>query len=310
MRRIAIALLACGCAGGRDRTDAGAVPAPFPMRRVTEALVGQDLFPSTSADGKRLYFSSDRHGKTLRIYARPIEGGLLTIWTTGPGDALHPAPSPDGRWIAYTTGTGGRPGIALAANAPGAGSLRITEPEAECFGPAWAPDGRRLAYTRRNPVTGEAEIWIKGLQGDPPAAISDSPLCPGLFPVWSPAGDEIAFQRERERAPGLFGIWIVRVADGARTPLVEAKDLGAANPSWSPDGQWIAFNTAGPTQDIWAVDREGGRRERFTFEGAPEWNPCWGADGWIYFCRGTETGAEIWALRPPFGSAPEPAADR
>jgi len=302
-RGIAIAILLCGCASERDRIDPGAAAAPFPLRRVTEALVGRDLFPAVSADGKKLYFSSDRHARTFQIYARPIEGGLLTVWTSGPGDALHPAPSPDGRWIAYATGAGGRPGIALAANAPGAEGLRITEADAECFAPAWSPDGTRLAYTRRNPVTGRAEIWIKTIEGDPPAPVSDSPLCPGLFPAWSPSGEEIAFQIERERTPDLFGIWIVSLADGAKTPLVEGKAFGAANPAWSPDGRWIAFNTAGGAQDIWAIDREGARMERFTFEDAPEWNPFWGSDGWIYFSRGTETGVEIWALRPPFGGS-------
>lgn len=50
--------------------------------------------------------------------------------------------------------------------------------------------------------------------------------------------------------------------------------------------------------DLYMIRVDGMHERRLTFQDAPEWNPTWARDGWIYFCA-TQSGATaLWKLRP------------
>ena len=70
-----------------------------PLRRVTQDLA-IDGDPAWSADGRLLYFTSDRSG-IFNIYAVDLETERLWQVTNVVGGAFHPAPHPSGEWMAY-----------------------------------------------------------------------------------------------------------------------------------------------------------------------------------------------------------------
>jgi TolB protein len=112
---------------------------------------------------------------------------------------------------------------------------------------------------------------------------------------WSPDGKQIVY--EHDTADGSSSIWIVDALGGNPHPIVScpgagvlANCVGVFNPSWSPDGQWIAFElvlgpfdqTGNPADDtIWAVHPDGNGLRQITHrtqsgvssDGNPQWSP-------------------------------------
>lgn len=85
----------------------------------------------------------------------------------------------------------------------------------------------------------------------------------------SPAGDRIAYVvnqpvMEGEKSEYLAQIWVVSV-DGTRNLQFTRGEKSASNPSFSPDGKWLAFTSSrsGKNQ-LWLISVEGGEAEQLT----------------------------------------------
>lgn len=74
-------------------------PQGQPVRRLT-ADADLDVAPEWSADGKWLFFASDRSG-IPNVYAVEVATERLVQWTNVRTMATAPSVSPDGRWLAY-----------------------------------------------------------------------------------------------------------------------------------------------------------------------------------------------------------------
>jgi Tol biopolymer transport system component/DNA-binding winged helix-turn-helix (wHTH) protein len=93
-----------------------------------------------------------------------------------------------------------------------------------------------------------------------------------LHPALSPHGDAVAFVSDRS---GSFEIY-VRALDGRASESPLTSD-GAQNvqPSWSPDGKFIAYHSR-LHGGIWIVPARGGTPEQIVAEGS---SPAWSPDG-------------------------------
>lgn len=103
-----------------------------------------DLFPAVSADGRFIFFASDRAG-AFNIWRMEIDGSNPTQITRGVKDIL-PEASPDGRWVIYQQGPGFEMDDIDIWRAPAGGGApeRLTDKHAQR--PAVSPDGGLLAY--------------------------------------------------------------------------------------------------------------------------------------------------------------------
>jgi Tol biopolymer transport system component len=83
------------------------------------------------------------------------------------------------------------------------------------------------------------------------------------------------------------------------------------SPSWSPDGQQIAFqSTKEGSYDIFTVGADGGPPHRVTTESWGELSPSWSRDGqWIYFSSNQSGSPEIWKT-PARGGKPTRVLDK
>jgi TolB protein len=95
----------------------------------------------------------------------------------------------------------------------------------------------------------------------------------------SPDGSHIAFDSDREGVRAVF----VADSDGQHVQRVSG-DGFAAVPSWSPDGQRLAFVKAEPDKprvwNIWLANRDGGDLRRITgYPYGQPWGGSWFPDG-------------------------------
>ncbi len=111
--------------------------------------------------------------------------------------------------------------------------------------------------------------------------------------AWSPDGNTIAYAGTGSNSFGLFGIHLVD-SDGTNKRLFHAGVAGA--PSWSPDGQWIAFHEGA---HIYKKHVTGDSLVQLTLQGR-NFYPAWSPDGqFIAYDRSIadDTGpAGIWFM--------------
>jgi Tol biopolymer transport system component len=139
---------------------------------------------------------------------------------------------------------------------------------------SWSPDGSSLVYAAPGGVfvlvvdTNDTRQLV-------PCG-TDRHAC---TVAWSPTGDEIAVAHDEV-------LEVVSVDGGRETPVrsFPRGDL-IRDPSWSPDGEQLAFTVIGPSgtpRALYTVARDGSDLTRIV-EGTPEaigpWAPSWSPDG-------------------------------
>jgi len=143
--------------------------------------------------------------------------------------------------------------------------------------PAWAPSGNELAYAAA--PNGSFEIWVADSNGNLGRRIT-SFRGGNVSPVYNPkTGAQIAFISDRTGLPQLY----IMNSDGSS--VQQMTDGGyASSPSWSPNGQFIAFawdRKYGPGapggQDIYVMEVATRKWTQLTHDGGrcdfPSWSP-------------------------------------
>ena len=107
------------------------------------------------------------------------------------------------------------------------------------------------------------------------------------WPVWSPNGKQIAFDRSLPSEPGQgqkAAIFIIN-SDGTGEHQLTNEDTLDTFPTWSPDGKLIAFSSDRLTEigtgqkDIWTINIETKELRRLTRTNQLTTYPSWSPDG-------------------------------
>jgi Tol biopolymer transport system component len=169
------------------------------------------------------------------------------VWplTRGADTELYPSSSAAGDQVVFTRGEPDYDLVQIPLTERGGARPVLATPRNESD-PVLAPDGKLLAYvTDRD---GQDEIWRRSIDGatDEPwitqRDFGDDRTVMLSSPVFSRDGHHIAYQRNGFKPRSPLRIWISLVEGGTPAPLLPASYEGIqTGPTWSPDGQWIAF---------------------------------------------------------------------
>ena len=247
----------------------------YAFRFVTDAQI--------SPDGSRVAYvvreiDREKDGYRSAIWLVPFAGGPATRLTYGPGQDAQPRWSPDGRTLAFASDRGAsddgkkrKPkNIFLLALESGGEARQLTTFEDDCGELTWSPDGTRLAFTVKD--------------AKPKDAADD-----GGIRVW----DRIRYKTDEGFL--LDGrrkhVWIADTSGGAPHRVTDG-DWDDAQPSWSPDGNELAFvsnrtddRERNTVADIHVAALNGGVR-RVTDGAGSYGNPRFSPDGKSIACYG------------------------
>lgn len=266
---------------------------------------GDKTQPRWSPDGTRLLYvapgGTDQFGAQLGLdlWVINADGTGIAKVTSSPGDDFDPAWSPDGAQIAFTSTRANdlRQVFVMDASC-------LDEPEGcedqkpsnvSChvdwcaveFSPAWAPAGVELpewlptdhvlavlASINQAP----AEVFLRPTYSTVPIDWDRRNQIRNLADLrWSPDGAFFAFTWFYQR--GANEVYVAALSDRAATFTQLTSTNGNKEPTFSPDGQFVAFSsTREGKPDIFVMTVGGGNQTNITNSPAsrdmqPDWQP-------------------------------------
>jgi TolB protein len=280
---------------------------------VATALAGVALAPAASGT------SPGENGPIVWQSQSGTSGGLNEIWIMDADgsnkDALtdnddndeRPAISSDAQKIAFQAYRAGDGAVdsweIYKMNVDGSGQTALTDDDDTDFEPAWSPDGTKVIFQRSadgepGPQLEGSDLWTVSANGATEDQLTDTEIAYECCAEYSPDGSQVAFAMNGHydndpmsdyEANNIF----VMDADGTDVTQLTFQDFpnGDIQPTWSPDGNQIAYlHTTASSQDVYVMDADGDNQTPVTATAGNEYSPVWSPDGELV---AVELGSEI-----------------
>jgi len=267
------------------------------VRRLTE-FNGQDAYPMWSADGKKLFWSSEAFGVPANIVCQEMTAdgkanGPAKALTQHKTDGVRKARiSTNGAMIVYENG-----GDLYTLNTANNESKKLA---IEAYADDKANTERTVTYNRdatefaMSPdekfviIVVHGELFLTNVGTGKTTRLTDSPA-DDTSPAWSPDGKKVVFLSDRSGRVDLYSLEaddpehpeFVQALQFKTTPLTQTPDPEVGI-SFSPDGKRIAFIRTGR---LWTMNADG-TDPKLIIDTPSITSYDWAPDGkWIAFTR-------------------------
>jgi eukaryotic-like serine/threonine-protein kinase len=250
------------------------------IRQVTNEMGGA-CQPSWSPDGAKFVFISPCSAKSdlypkAGLYIFNLETNEVEPLPADPAGDFEPAWSPSGDEIAFTSLRDGKQPQIFSLSLADLSVKQLTKSAGniQARQPAWSPDGEEIVYTVRR--LGLLQIWSMSADGSNQLQlVRTGGSFSDYMPVWSPDGAYILFSQTNSdlTAPSSLKKFILGASEAQ---LLDATLLPVVDVSFSPDGTWIAYESAiNQNQDIYLYNLLTGKRSRLTTADVVDFDPAW-----------------------------------
>ena len=193
-----------------------------------------DRYPSVSADGRKLVYTSDRAGNN-DIWLRDLETNEDTQVTVGPGSEFRGVISPDGTKVVFRRIVRGNTNIYLVHLGRGSEQLLLEDVGSHMD---WTPDGKKILFYTNSPIRWKTVDVETGQQQDLGLQHSQHPVHSVRF---SPDQNWVSFKLRSPASPVFVSRLIGGVAQDQDqwVSIADSLGLSAGKSWWSPDGNTL-----------------------------------------------------------------------
>jgi len=242
-------------------------------RRLTTDNNRQQYYPSLSPDGQSVVYAAFREESVYEIYEMTIADGKVKQLTDHLGVLNAPEISPDGRQIIFMHWIAASDRYEVwVMGSDGSNPHRMFDITA--WDPTWSPDGKQILFASNR--SGTNQLWIIGADGKGLRQVSNLPDLRGRSD-WSSLDQIVTYSGES---------WAREVylmnTDGSDQHQISPRGGNSQGPSFSPDGQWVAFTAYFDKFndihgcEIYIMRADGTNLTRLTNNDYCDYQPRWG----------------------------------
>lgn len=231
-----------------------------------------NYYPVYSPKAGSIVYASNQNGGAFDLFLFVFEGSRLIRLTNFIGNVVSPSFSPDGTRILFANRAGEGPTSLWTVENTGENADLLYAGPNTIVAADWSPDGNTIAFAMTVDQPGTYEVFLMGADGSNVRQLTRGLEGIGGSLDWSPDGKSLLIHAGPQGDKDIFRI---DVESETAAQLTDGGNNAAS--SYSPDGQWIAFNSLrnNDQADIFIMRADGSGLRQVTDNPEPDWQPQW-----------------------------------
>jgi TolB protein len=236
------------------------------------SLEAHSYYPVYSPLGGSVVYASNQNGGVFDLFHFTFKDTKLVRLTEQIGNVISPTFSPDGQKILFANRTSEGPTSLWTVESTGENPDILYAGPNTIVAVDWAPDGKTIAFAMATDQPDAYEIFLMNADGTNVRQLTRGLPGIGGSIDWAPDSRKLLIYAG---PAGDKNIFLVDVVEETAAQLTNGGNNAAS--SFSPDGQWIAFNSLrnNDQADIFIIRPDGTGLRQVTDHPEPDWQPQW-----------------------------------